>query len=101
MGFDCSDEASSDCLILKVVDARDLPGNIADSPNKRLGVLHALGLAGNGDLACHVKSTPPTGVERRRRRQCRPELSELIGDRRAAARRVTTHQPYEQGGQPG
>src|SRR5450756_1556389 len=39
MVLDCSNEASVDCIMPEIVDARDLPGKIADSPNKGLGVL--------------------------------------------------------------
>jgi hypothetical protein len=49
MVLDCCNQASVDCIIPEIVDARDLASNIADSPNKRLG------LAGNGEPACHVK----------------------------------------------
>jgi hypothetical protein len=51
MGFDCSNEATCDCVMPEIVDARDLPGNIADSPNKGAGVFHSCALARNGDLA--------------------------------------------------
>src|SRR5450830_1854832 len=49
MGFDSSNEASVDCVMPEIVDARDLPGKIADSPNKGLGVLHSLNLVRNGE----------------------------------------------------
>ena len=101
MVFDCSNEASLDCINLKVVDAGNLTGNVADPPNKRSGMPHSLGLTTTGEPAWHVRSTPPTGVERRYRRRCRPGSSELIGDRRAAERRVTIHRLYERGGQRG
>jgi hypothetical protein len=51
MVCDGSNEASVDCIMPEIVDARDLPGKIAHSPNKGLGVLHSCALARNGDLA--------------------------------------------------
>ena len=101
MGFDSSNEASVDCVMPEIVDARDLPGNIADSPNNGSGVLHPLGLAGNGEPTWHVRSAPPTAVERRCRRRCTVGLSESIGDRREFEHPGATHRLYERGGQPG
>jgi hypothetical protein len=101
MAFDGSDEAGLGCITLQVVDARDLPGKIADSPNKGLGVLHSCALARNGDLARHVRSTPPTGAERRCRRRCTAGSSEWIGVRRGSEHRVATRRLYERGGQRG
>ena len=43
MVFDCSNEASVDCINLKVVDAGNLASNVADPANNRLGVPHSLG----------------------------------------------------------
>jgi hypothetical protein len=51
MVLDCCNQASVDCIMPEIVDARDLPSKIADSPNKRLGVPHSCALARNGDLA--------------------------------------------------
>jgi hypothetical protein len=51
MVCDCCNEATCDCVMPEVVNARDLPGKIADSPNKGLGVPHSCVLARNGDLA--------------------------------------------------
>jgi hypothetical protein len=51
MVLDCCNQASVDCVMPEIVDACDLPGNIADSPNKGTGVLHSCALARNGDLA--------------------------------------------------
>jgi hypothetical protein len=51
MALDCCNQASVDCVMPEIVNARDLPGNIADSPNKGAGVLHSCALARNGDLA--------------------------------------------------
>jgi hypothetical protein len=51
MILDCCNQASLDCVMPEIVDACDLASNIADSPNKRLGVLHSCALARNGDLA--------------------------------------------------
>ena len=101
MVFNCSNEASFDCINLKVVDAGNLTGNVADPANKGLGVPHSLSSTATGQPGCHVRSTPLTGVERRCRRRCRPGSFELIGDPRAAERRVTIHRLYERGGQRG
>jgi hypothetical protein len=51
MALDCCNQTSVDCVMPEIVDARDLPGNIADSPNNGSGVLHSCALARNGDLA--------------------------------------------------
>jgi hypothetical protein len=101
MGCDCRNQASVDCVMPEIVDARDLPGKIADSPNKGLGVPHSLGIKKNGGPAWHVRSTPLTGVGRRCRRRCTVGLFESTGDRREFARRVMIHQPYERAGQRG
>jgi hypothetical protein len=51
MVLDCCNQASVDCIMPEIVDARDLPGKIGDSPNKGTGVPHSCALARNGDLA--------------------------------------------------
>ena len=48
MVFNCSNEPSFDCINLKVVDAGNLTGNVADPANKRLGVPHSLSRTANG-----------------------------------------------------
>ena len=44
MVCDCSNEASVDCVIPQIVDPCDLASNVADPPNKRSRMPHALGL---------------------------------------------------------
>ena len=101
MVFNCSTEATVDCVIPQIVDPGNLASNATDPSNNGSGMPHALGFTRNGDPAWHVRLTPPTGVGRRYRHRCRPGLSELICDPRAAERRVTIHRLYERDGQPG
>ena len=101
MVFNCSNEASCDGVIPEIVDPCNLTGNVAYPANKRSGMPHALGLTRNGDPAWHVRSTLPTGVERRCRRRCTAELFESIDDRREFEHPVTTRRLYERGGRPG
>src|SRR5450830_1682683 len=101
MVLDCCKEASVDCVMPEIVDAGNLTGNVAYPPNNGSGVLHPLGLAGNGEPACHVKSTPPTGVARRYRRRCTAGSFEWIGDRQEFERHGANRLPYERGGQRG
>jgi hypothetical protein len=85
----------------QIVDAGNRTGKVANFPNNRSGMPHALGLTRNGGPAWHVRSTQLTGVEHRCRRRCTAGLSEWTGDRRAAEHRVTTHRLYERDGQRG
>src|SRR5450759_3399783 len=48
MVLDCCNQASRECVMPEIVDARDLPGKSADSPNKGAGVLHSCALARKG-----------------------------------------------------
>ena len=43
MVFDCSNEASFDCVIPQIVDPGNLTGNVADPANNGSGMPHALG----------------------------------------------------------
>ena len=101
MVFDCRNEAGFDCVMPEIVDASNLTGKVADSPDKGSGVLHSLTRPVTGRTGWHVRSTPPSGVGRRCRRRCTAGLSEWIGDRRESERRVTIRRLYERGAQRG
>jgi hypothetical protein len=100
MGCDGSAEAGCDCVNLKVVDAGNLTGKVADSPNKRAGMPHSMTTTVTGRKFRHVRSTPPTGAERRCRRQCTAGSSEWIGDQQESEHPGATHRLYGRGGQP-
>ena len=101
MVFNCSNEASCDGVIPEIVDPCNLTGNVAYPANNRLGVPDALGRQAAGKMWLHVRSTLPTGVERRCRRRCTAESFGSIDDRRESEHPGGTRRLYERGGRPG
>ena len=76
VGLDGANQTCVVCIMTQIVDTRHVTGNLADLPNKRLGVPHSLSRPLTRRLLCHVRLTPPIAAGRRYRRQCTAGLFE-------------------------